>query len=127
MSYDEGGRSQKHTAISPDAPLKEHTKYIHKVFKKTFFFITFTPFKAYDSSLLTLFFFCFSISAWTVQGDCSAELLNQLFMPGSGAGKLQLYRRALCCCVQSLLTRSDNLNEQNSKWRTEVLLAEILC
>lgn len=40
-------------------------------------------------------------------------------MSGSGTGRLQLYRKALCCCARSLLIRSDNLNEQSSKWRTK--------
>lgn len=101
--------------------LQKHARYDHEDFflKKTFFFMIFGSFWAYDFMIhhWEWIFYC-CISAWTVQGDCSAELLNQLLICLAVAlGGCSC--TALCCCAQSLLIRSDNLNEQSSKWRTE--------
>lgn len=104
--------------------LKEHARYVHKefFFKKRFFFMIFGPFQAYDFMILHHWQWIFLLLHFSLDG--ARRLLCRAAQPithmsGSGTGRLQLYRKALCCYARSLLIRSDNLNEQSSKWRTK--------
>lgn len=82
----------------------------------------FDPFWAYDFMILHCWEEILLLLHFSLDG--ARRLLCRAAQPithtsGSGTGRLQLYRKALCCCAQSLLIRSDNLNEQSSEWRTK--------
>lgn len=104
--------------------LKEHARYSHKefFFKKRFFFMIFDLFQVHGFMILHHREWIFLLLHFSLDG--ARRLLCRAAQPithmsGSGTERLQLYRKALCCCARSLLIRSDNLNEQSSKWRTE--------